>query len=596
MSRMDVHRWDLASRYRGRGRIAFYALATLTMCACGADNGDTGDGGVPACSMSLSVSPSQVFAPGQVVVSAEIARIGGASGLETFTWVVRQGATPLPWQSFGIDDRSIVFAASSAGSYEVIVSGTVGPVSCSDGIVDITALDPGATPGVYRLRVVPPPSLSLPPQERLVTVTAQDEIDLGPLSLDPGLAVAGTLAVSAGTNGPGYVRLTSSFGTVEVFADDDGGFATRLPLADHDVLVIPADPTLAPYRTAYFAGASAFSPSPGAARTVAVDVLDPSGAPLAGARVALTSDDVPSTVATTDGGGHAAVESRPGSALALRVSPPTASGLPEVVMSADASFAASSSVVVAYASALETAMISPLVRVGGVAAPNARVSFIAALPAVAEVADGGAAVTVAGSVFRRAVTDGAGSLGPIVLPHGIYDVVVTTVTGEDAVGTVIVGGTPLVEIAAPAQVTVSGRLVDAAATPLAGVVLIASPRHSLLRGGGTDVRVTTAADGTFVTPVAANGEYILRSQPSAQHPVIAEAELTVSSAPVALGDLVAPPTLSIRGVLVAPGFSGGVGATSLVLWPHGQTALETPIAESVTRVDGSFDLVVPAGI
>jgi hypothetical protein len=186
------------------------------------------------------------------------------------------------------------------------------------------------------------------------------------------------------------------------------------------------------------------------------------GAPLAGARVVLAHERLPSTIGVADLDGTFAVRAQPGD-FGVSVAAPPASGMPDLELPAGLNVTADAEVLVAYApEAAAAGDLDALVTGAAGAVPGARVTVRALLPVAGTVTAGGATLLAPGVVRRLVAADGTGRVRLPALPAGTYDLTIEPLTHgdpNDAVTrlTVAVPGAPALLPLHP-KVTLSGTL------------------------------------------------------------------------------------------------------------------------------------------
>jgi hypothetical protein len=598
---------------------AYQALpvaCALSLCACllsqGAPNDDDGgvnDGGGSYCALTLTlVSQQEPLAPATLQVAATAERVGLVSGIESFSWqVLDDDLQEIPIEPQDPDARQVTIAAIRPGPYRVTVAGQVGSTTCSSATEIINVGAPGASKGLFRLRLVPAPGQLAPPQEQIIEIPGGTNYDLGAVAMSRGIGATGSVHSAAGSPLAAYVRVTpaSELGAtaLEAFAGPGGEFALRVENRVYELLVVPEDNEIAPRRFASrLPGDFALSVDPGIA--IGGVVADPAGAPLAGARVALRVDGVPSTLATTGAGGAFTLRARPGNA-SLSVAP-AHTGLPRLDLLSGVVVDSASSLAITYAGALQRRQITGLrvVDASGAAAAGARVMWISRpMSAAGSVrVDDGASVPLTGSVRAAQVAGADGTLPAIELAEALYDVIVEPggVASPGAVTLIEVdlrAGAPTPSFLALALAArVSGVVRSADGTPLASVRVTAAPTGTLALAPGATATAWSTAGGAFALDVAGRGEYrLFLTGADARHgrawrDLLAPApEQTVD-----MGDVFLPRTLAVTGrmSLSGAGSSAGVILRLLCYACEGQDPT-WPLAEAVTDAGGEFTLAVP---
>ena len=167
--------------------------------------------------------------------------------------------------------------------------------------------------------------IEAPPFENVVLIAGGADVQLSDVVLPSGLVVAGSLLDNNGAPAAGYLRfapLSTPDSLVETYAATDGSYHATLPSGGlQQVLVIPNSSDLAPQEfPSWTPLVDSLTADTGTA--VTGTVLDPSGAPLGNARIAMTIGDVPSTVATSASDGS----------FSLRVHPPATGSITMTVV------------------------------------------------------------------------------------------------------------------------------------------------------------------------------------------------------------------------------------------------------------------------
>nr|MDQ3370658.1 carboxypeptidase-like regulatory domain-containing protein [Myxococcota bacterium] len=334
------------------------ALACGGLAACAdqsgsgddAPIGDAGTDALPGCGVFLTFDPPVVLAGPANEVRA-IANVSGAPGVLTYTWQVKRGGADVAFALAQADGSAVTFAAPTGGPYSVMVAVDAPGAFCPTAQGTINVGVPGSNVSQVRLRVIPPPTVTAPPLEKLVLVNGGASFSLGIVAVDPGVVATGHVRMDA-TGVPAYLRFIPLGGRdayVETFAAADGAFAARVHNQLHDVLIVPSVPGVAPRLvTGWTPGTAVLAVDAGVAVTGTVTA--PKGGPVAHAKVQLTTGGVPSTLTTTDSSGAFSVRSVPvasGASLAITVTPPIASGLPRLA-AASAGFTLGSGIQVTY--------------------------------------------------------------------------------------------------------------------------------------------------------------------------------------------------------------------------------------------------------
>lgn len=567
-------------------------MAAFLSAACGMGLGDADgsqDAGTGAFCELVLRGPNPMTVGQEAVFEVEVV---GGDGLHLLDWSISRGGEliePL------LEDGSTRarFTPDEAGPYRIAVTGTVGPTSCTPAVTDANALAEG-TPFVdYRLRVVPPQGSGAPPQIIAVELPMGSDYSLSSVLLESGVVAEGTIT-AAGAPVAAYVRATRIDdpvpATVETFAGDDGRYALRLADGTYRFRVVPRDPGIAPREVTASAESLGGAVELDAGATVTGTVTR-GGAPVAGARVSLVVDGVPSSLAQAAADGSFSIAVQQGFELSLQVAPPAASALPALELAeVGADLAGGAALAIDYASAAPVAVDAVVQGPDGPLA-GARTVWIASdLPGAAEARlDGGAAAAMRGRVRRTAVASGAGRVA-LSLPPGVYQVAVQA-EGLSGVATVDLGAGAPASIAVPAAATIEGRLVDAGGAPLAGVVR-ARPRGVLAAAAVGAASARIGADGSFALEVAGGAVFDLSLLPGEGRAGRVFRELTTTPGEaVALGQIAAPAAVTASGQLLLPGGQPVAGAQlSLLCDGCGGLEASRPLAEAVSDAAGRFAL------
>ncbi|HVX97418.1 MAG TPA: carboxypeptidase-like regulatory domain-containing protein [Polyangia bacterium] len=609
-----------------RAPVLFACMASLALAACGAsarqggstggagassDGGSTGaagSGGVPTCQVNiLPVLPASFdgLAPGP---SSTLRVRGEVTGdvPSSFDWkwsvaLADDSPVPVTW----LKGLSLLeFPLASAGTYTISVALTN---STCTGTRTITVVRPGAKTATFRLRVTPSSSELAPAQDFDRQVSGGTPSGRNVIALDAGFLTA--LAIVRADTGealPSYVRLTNAAtgAVLETRTSAAGPNRLRVPQGLYAMVVVPdgdfAPVTFAP-RTPADIDATPVALDGGA--VIQGTVSDGAGAPIPGATVVLRTGDLVSTAGTTDAAGAFHVRARNGTFGVTVVSPLTAGGL-------ESKLAVTNGLVIDTTSAPPplAIKIQPGALVAGTVALTAqdaaslgastRVTLTATLADVGTIAMGaGAPRSLAGSVHfsLHPAPDGTVTTGGV--PRGKYQLTVFPAKADasDAVTTSDVdlqaGSAGPLAVKLAQKVMLTGRLLPAEAA--AGAHLFA------LDAGGLPIEAEGDAgpDGAFALAVSPGRSYRLRALPrvgatlaNATFPPFA-----VSNAAPPVQDRTMPPALLYAGRVVDPSLQG-VGAALVQAFCRAADSgcdPAVPVAETVTRSDGTFRLMLP---
>lgn len=606
------------------GLLAAFVAAVL---ACGGGLPDDDDDDVPSCDMAFSVvtdpdSPTEeVGHPGvEMVVTGQISS-NDITGFQLYEWGVELDDVSVPFDSVSPNGDVIELTPERTGVYTISLGGSVGGLECdAAGSRDVNVVEEGAQPERFILRVVPAPGDDVAPQDRSIQIFGGGNgYALGPVVIAEGVSVGGVSSDALGQPVPAYVRAWPSppIGGAplllsEIATGDDGAYDLQLVADDeYDVLVVPASPELAPYALHGAPDAIPLATTFEPGDPVSGTVVDGDGAPVVGARVSLVVGGLPSSIAVTDEAGGFALQMRAGASLSVIVTPPDASGLPQLELTdAEVGVAAGSAIAVAYGAALTARAVAPVVREadGATPSPGSRVTWIGRPieSAGTIVIDGEPPLAAIGRVRHTVEAGPGGDLPSILLPAALYDVVVdppADATGQ-AVALVAVDlseGEPApaaLDLAAPAELRGSilapGQEGDA---PLAGVRVQAAPRGILANSTGAVASARTAADGSFSLALAGGGDYEITADATAQRQGRVRWTITAPAPGVELDiePAVLPRVLRATGQLIVPSGGGVVAGAHLQLFcstcaPDGGA---DAVAETLTDGAGGFELMAP---
>jgi hypothetical protein len=463
----------------------------------------------------------------------------------------------------------------------------------------------GANTQTFRLRIVPGSATPAPAHEQVVSVTGGANFWLGTIAVDPGVVAAGTVRAPGGQPLPAYLR-ASPAGTTEIsaetFAGADGAYELRLAFGSYDLLVVPLSTSTAPMRAAGMTAQSIADIALSTGSSVTGTVTSGGGADVAGARVAVTVDGVPSTVGVSTSAGEFSIAARAGSAGLLSIVPPESSGLLSLYLAGAGSIATATAIDVAYAASGSSRglAVDVLAADGITPLAGARVTFIARpVTAAATVQfDGGTAVAAEGRHRSTALADGSG-VASITLPDAIYDIVIEPRDEQASWLSVdLRAGEPSpASLRALAPAILTGRVVDSTGAPVASVDIAALPSAAFgLPGSAPISRATTAADGSFALSASPGLAYELAIAPTASTGLARSRAQVIApmSGTTPLGDLAVADAISVGGEVSVNGIGGAAGAHVMLVCADctGSAAL-TPVAEAITGIGGVFSLAVP---
>lgn len=588
----------------------WWAAMVLVLAGCGAagDGDGSPDASVMRCEMQIAHSPTSPELGQTIDLDGSIYK-DGVSGQDFYEFAVYppSGTVDLIERD-PFDGSKWSFAPAVAGPHQVELRGDVAGRDCTDELITINVLVPGAGTKRYRFRFIPALGANAPIQEQSHEIPGGASFDLQTIGLDGGVPVSGVVRDSGAVPIAAYLRFTLVGGDgtpIEAFSDQTGAYVARLSNAAYDVLVIPTDANasgaLFPNR---LAGTLNDLTLPVAA-TVGGTVLDGGGQPIEGAQVSLRVGGVPSSLGVTNAAGAWSVAAVTGAATAVSVTPPEGSGLPRLELPASAGLIAASAtpLTVRYSASLTSRALGFGVRDADTTTPLPGAGVTLVMRSLASAGtvtpQGGAALPASGELRVTATADGAGTIAGLTVPEAGYDVIVRPASGSLVTLTAIdvsagQPGPTALSLLAPG--TIVGRTLDGAQGQQ-NVRVSASPRGLLASEADAAAMTSTGAGGSFSLPVVGDGRYDLTVQPLI--PTFARARLIDVAAPAggemsALMDVPLEPAISVTGRVALPGANGSAGITVLVLC-DGCTGLAatTPIAEDVTDSGGYFSVAIP---
>jgi hypothetical protein len=608
---------------------ALACVGCLALAACGAgsaksENGGTGGSptgsagssgaagvGGPACQVDILPIVPMSFDGLVAGPTAKVRVRGSVTGMvmPTFQWqwnVSLADGTPVPVAPVGQDLSLVEFPTATVGTYTIAVE--LMGASCA-GLRTIVVAKPGAMIATFRFHVTPPSAASVPAQDLARQIAGGTPSGGNTLALDPGIVVGFDVTrASDGSALPSYVRLTeANTGVVlETRTTATGPNTLRVAQGTYRTLVVPdgdVAPMTLPARAASDMVASGILLDDGPAITGTV--ADAGGKPVPGATVVLRDGDLISTTGTTDATGAFQLRARAGT-FGLTVATTLGAGTLEATLApagglvVDATAPTPPLAIKLQTSTLVsgTVVMSPTnpASLGA----DARVSIAGAgLGNVATLAVGtGAARALAGDM-RFSLHPGAdGSVGTGAVPPGMYDVTIfpATTTTMDGVTQVTLdltkGSVPSLSVPFAQKVMLTGQLLPAAAS--SGVRIVAQDKGGLPVSAEADA----GPDGSFGLAVSQLLTYRLQAVPRADQS-LARASfpvVPVTDKSVAGLDLNMPPALLFAGRVVDPSLQG-VGTALVqafcVASAPGCTDDTVPVAETITRSDGTFQLMLP---
>jgi hypothetical protein len=569
------------------------ALLVL-VAACGAegnvspttDGHPTGDAGAPdaGCNTILVFDPPMPVADPVTTIRAQ-AQVFGAVGVPSYTWSIEHDSTPVDFTTAAPDGSQIDFIAPTSGTYYVrVVIG--GGTSCGDGYAPLDVAQMGAQHTNYRLRVLPPAGAGAPPQEWTIQVAGGADFTHD-IFLDPGVPVTGSVKNGA-TGVAAYLRFmpsSSPKGYVETFSDGSGAFATRLLGQNHQVLVVPMTPGLAPALVPWDLTTQTLTV--GAGNAVTGTVKDGAGNPLAGAQVQITehTTGVPSTLATTASDGTFTLRASfaASATVDVKVTPPAGRGLP--ALAATGAFGAS--IAIQYANAPTCNVGATPVQRAGSPQANAQVTVVGTIANAGTI--GGAAAT--GTARIGATTDGTGHLPGTLVPRAALSAVVDLGSGDLAVASLDTSTCGAQTISAPAMAAATGTAQTAGGNPLAYARIEAVPAGALALAGAPRIEATTDGSGAFSLAMASGGRYDVTFSDPRGHSaplLIADANAAAIPATPMLGK-----AITVRGKVSVTGNANPIIGASIQALCFACGPATPPISEAASTETSTYSLGIP---
>jgi hypothetical protein len=529
---------------------------------------------------------------------------GPVPGSYDWKWSVSLAdGTPVPVSVVGGDPSLVEFPVATVGTYTIAVqlTGTM----CS-GLQTITAGQPNAKVETFRFHVTPPSTALAPAQDLERQVAGGTPSAGNMLTLDPGIIVGVDVTrFSDGTALPSYVRLTetTSGAVLETRTSAAGPNTLRVAQGSYATLVVPdgdvAPIALAP-RSAAQIGTAGLAIDDGA--MVAGTVVDAGGLPIKGATVVLRAGDRVSTTGSTDATGAFHVRTRPGTFGVTVVAPLAAGGLearltdPGLVVDATAptppltiKLQTGGLVTGTVAlSATDPTSITTATRVSLSVSPGMSLANVGTMSIGT-----GAPRALTGDVHFSLHPAADGTLSTGGVPAGQYDLTVfpanaaTTDGVTDAMLDLSKGSVGPMTVKLVPKVSLTGTLLPKAEAW--GTKLVAFDVGGLPIVSQGDA----GPDGSFTLAVSPLRQYQLRALPQPDQ-VLARASFRVVTLAGQTYNM--PPALLFAGRVVDPNLQGV--STALVqaycfATAPGCTEPTVPVAETVTRSDGSFQLMLP---
>ena len=475
------------------------------------------------------------------------------------------------------------------------------------------------------LRLIPPQTSPLPPQEATVKISAGVATTANLTLADGKLARITPQRLSAQLGNqallvPSFVRVSNTRSTFlrEGRATGQQPFLALLGPNRHDILIVPEDNQLPPLRESQMSSDALTNHfvtlSPGVKIFGKVTHND---LPVVGARIVLRRDQQPSTIGESDAMGAYTLRARAGMHSVRIVGPPDGSW-PSIEVAAGQGVAVPADGMgdlqlnVRYAPVATASLDLTVASPDGVQPAGGAVVAVSSQTQdnVATLMVGTAAGTnVAGRVSLLTATNDSGRLRVSSLPRGIYTVRVQHPPAaswpsayETTVNVDLRQGDAVVTVKLASSVALSGKLNLLADSPAdLRVVAVNEGRLS----GTPEATAQVAADGSYVLQVSPNATYRLRVDPPLGRlfPRVVFGTVSTDDTSKTLPPLPLPKTLRITG-RVANTAGAAVPGTLVQAFCTDVTAdcidasnpnvgLALPLSEAVVGDDGQFVLVLP---
>ncbi|HET6284687.1 MAG TPA: carboxypeptidase-like regulatory domain-containing protein [Polyangia bacterium] len=585
----------------------------------GGSTGAGGTGGVQAaCHVEITPQSPTSFDGLTAGPGAKLRVRGEVTGLPSasFTWAwdvaFADGSAVTHVQPPSSDASVIEFSMALPGTYTVTVE-LAGSARFCGGERTVVAQRPGAKLTSFRFRFVPPAD-SDPPQEREIQIAGGTPSGGNHLVLLPGTLVPFDPRDQAGGAPlPAYVRVTDGAHRIvaEAHVGSNGQAANlRLMSGAFDMLVIPdgdyAPVLLAGRQASELAAQMPMMIDKGMA--LSGQVVDASG-PVSNAKVVMRAGTLPSTLAVTGPTGAFTVRVAPGSTYGMTITRGDEAGRTiEAVMPATPGITVGAvgpqPALDVRMSAFSTAGLSLNLMASETGSLSASARVLVETAASLE----GLVTLTMGTITRPAVLKVRGEVAPkadgsvalVGLPRARYKATVFpgALNSFDAVTTIAdldltAGNLAARTVMLKRKVTLTGKLLpgaQAGGLPITAVDLL----------GDFPIAVPGSANDAGIWSLRVNPErtYSLRVQPQPGR-MLARTNfgpVPVLATDTAVADQRMPPALLYAGTVMDHSVQGIDRALIQVFCIASSpdcADTETPIAETVTVSDGSFQLLLP---
>jgi len=537
----------------------------------------------------------------------------------TWEWTVTFESSTAPITTTAIDSvgADVTFPIEVVGRYQIVAQ-LAGQPTCHRSQV-IQTVAPG--PMVYALRAT---ATGFPVQEERITLAPTDpqqadfrlkagvDVNLSPQRADMN---GGSLA--------SYVRITDPVSTFSIDGDSTKGPVTASLVATltYDVLIVPTEP-YAPDLLQATPGSWPQQLQLDQGVKVTATALDGGGKAVGGARLVLHRGSLPSTVGVSDSDGVAVLWARAGTLVAY-IEPPIDSGLPSATVGATSDPINDPGVLLDPGVAsldlsmtwdpVTSAELSIQVRTPGGAPAGAGARVRATSQAspgtvgtfIAHPAGSSAVMLHAtGSTDVEVATDATGTAVFAALPVGAYVVTIVpaSTAGTPSANTQAITTTRVTlptggftsAVTLSTKSTLTGVLLPISDSP--GTQVTAIDRD--VTAPGPVVSAIVAADGTYQLFVDPGRSYELLAQPPAgvqrgRAIVASSVSDAVPAIPSATLPIVHPAHGTVTGADDGVAIGGVLMQAFCVSTSTKCLDATFPLAEALTRSDGSFDLLLP---
>ncbi|MDB4954520.1 MAG: hypothetical protein JWO36_2089 [Myxococcales bacterium] len=569
-------------------------VCALLGCAGSSPLADMVDGHMQAtdsagggCQTTLTANPAMPTA--DPIATIRVVAVTNVGGVPTYSWHISGPLGMVSATPASADGSQIDFIGADTGPYVVSVDIVGSGVFCATETVSVPVGAPGAHVVDYRLRVTPPSTVA-PPQDVIVQVHGGADFTRS-LTLDPGITVSGTVR-DGGAGVPAYLRFmpaASPTAVVETFTQLDGAFSVQLLGQQHDVLIVPTVAGIAPRVIPWMPGSTSFTVSAGTA--VSGVVRDAANAALAGAKVRITTNGVPSTLATTAADGSFTVRAMTvaNATVDVEVTPPPGRGLARLHATGVLDLAQSVQI---HYTGTTCDLANTQIKRATANLPSANVIVVGTLASAATVV-AGITVTASGDVRIPASADGTGKLPSVLVPRAALSAVVSIAPGDLAVAPIDVTACPAITINAPVLVATSGTVKDSQLATLQGVLVEASPIGALALADALPIQTRTDVSGAFNFGLASGGHYDVRFVDPAGRgaPFVALGQV----AGMVPTSIQLPLALHVQGEVSVPNNPNPVVGASVQILCIGCTgvAAARPIGEASTDSTSHYRIAVP---